>query len=102
MSSRLVAFGLSLTAAALAGSSCDMPDGTPPLTGNHGQGHALPGSPGGPGNVRGNVCTPDGDGCGLDEECCSAVCTDGECGSPVNYCLEDGAVCTMDGQCCTG
>ena len=50
-----------------------------------------------------NVCSPSGGSCTADSDCCSGVCQNGVCTTPVDGgCVPVGGTCTVTSQCCFG
>jgi hypothetical protein len=45
------------------------------------------------------ACSPNGDACGADGECCSASCAGGTCATP---CAPNGDACGSGAECCSG
>jgi hypothetical protein len=49
----------------------------------------------------GPLCSANGATCQFSADCCSQICTNGTCGTPV-VCQGTGAVCTATADCCSG
>jgi hypothetical protein len=47
------------------------------------------------------LCHPNGQACAFSADCCSQICTNGTCGTPV-VCQGLGALCTSSSDCCSG